>query len=77
MAYQIGTYLTMALSLRVRSLSPFAKQWGLQHMMSSPHYPQSNGLAGKALQIAKGLISKAKQDNKDHILLYWNIGTPQ
>ena len=46
----------------------FAKDWGFQHIPSSPEYPRSNGLAEKAEQTAKNLPNKAKEYNKDPYL---------
>ena len=43
----------------------FAQDWNFEHQTSSPYYPRSNGLAEKAVQIVKRLLSKAKQDGKD------------
>lgn len=37
----------------------FAKEWGFEHVTSSPHYPQSNGLAEKTVAIAKRIVLKA------------------
>ena len=37
----------------------------VKHITSSPHYPQSNRLAEKYLQIVKSLIYKAKEKGKD------------
>ena len=46
----------------------FAKNWGFVHTTSSPHYPQSNGLAEKAVNIVKNILKKAKEDHKDPYL---------
>uniref|UniRef100_A0A3Q3K1Q2 Integrase catalytic domain-containing protein n=1 Tax=Monopterus albus TaxID=43700 RepID=A0A3Q3K1Q2_MONAL len=46
----------------------FAEQWDFQHTTSSPHYPQSNGLAEKTVQAAKRILTKAREDRKDPYL---------
>ncbi len=46
----------------------FAQEWKFEHQTSSPYYPKSNGLAEKAVQIVKRLLSKSKQDGKDPYL---------
>ena len=47
---------------------PFAKQYQFQHVTSSPRFPQSNGLVERTVQIAKKLLKKAYEDNKDPYL---------
>ena len=40
----------------------FAREWGFNHVTSSPYYPQSNGLAERAVRSAKELLEKCKRD---------------
>ena len=41
------------------------QEYSVSHVTSSPHYPQSNGLAEKFLQIVKNLIYKANDEGTD------------
>ena len=48
-----------------QTLKNFAQQYGFQHCTSSPHYPQSNDRAEKAVQTIKNLIKKTSDDKGD------------
>ncbi|CAI6370293.1 unnamed protein product [Macrosiphum euphorbiae] len=53
----------------------FAKEWEFEVKTSSPHYPRSNGLAEKGVDIAKKMIQKSNEDNQDlelYLLNYRN-----
>ena len=41
------------------------QEYSVNHITSSPHYPQSNGLAKKFVQIVKNLFYKAKDEGTD------------
>ena len=40
------------------------QEYGVNHITSSPHYPQSNGLAEKYVKIVKNVLHKAKEEGK-------------
>ena len=51
------------------------KEYAVNHITSSPHYPQSNGLAEKFIQIVKNLFYKAKYEGTDihkYLMIYHN-----
>ena len=43
----------------------FAREWGFNHVTSSPYHLQSNGLAKRAVRSAKDLPEKCKRDGTD------------
>ena len=53
------------------------EEYQVNHITSSPHYPQSNGLAEKYIQIIKNLFHKAKEEGQDlHKCLMTYKNTP-
>ena len=51
------------------------RKYNVNHITSSPHYSQSNGLAEKYVQLEKNLFYKAKEEGKDLfkcLLVYHN-----
>ena len=48
-----------------RYFKEFAKQWEFDLITSSPHFPQSNGLAEHNVQTVKNLLKKAKESGCD------------
>ena len=51
----------------------FAKQWDFTHTTSSPEFPQSNGLAERAVRSAKQLMEKSHRDGSDVFLSLLNL----
>ena len=43
----------------------FSHEWEFQHTTSSPLHSKSNGKAESAIKIARNLVKKARQGNKD------------
>ena len=51
------------------------QEYSVNHITSLPHYPQSNGLAEKFVQIVKNLFYKAKEGGTDlhkSLMIYHN-----
>lgn len=55
--------------VRESNFADFARDYGFQHITSSPHYPQSNGMAEAAVKIIKTSMSKT-QDPYITLLAY-------
>ena len=55
----------------------FAKEWEFTHVMSSPTYAKSNGLAERNVQTAKNIFKKVFEDHKDiHLALLFYRNMP-
>ena len=51
------------------------KEYAINHITSSPHYPQSNGRTKKFVQIVKNLFYKVKEEGADidkYLMIYCN-----
>ena len=49
----------------IKTFKKLMTEYNVNHITSSPHYPQSNGLAEKYIQIVKNLFHKAKEEGQD------------
>ena len=57
------------------AFSNLMKEYAVNHITSSLHYPQSNGLVEKFIQIVKNLFYKAKEEGADidkYLMIYCN-----
>ena len=55
----------------------FTKDWSIDHELSSPRNPRSNGQAEAAVKIVKGLLTRAKYSGQDpHLALLAYRSTP-
>ena len=53
------------------------QKYGIQHIMTSPHYPQSNGFVKVYVKICKGILQKAKDAGEDpHLAMMVYCNTP-
>ena len=48
-----------------KAFTTLMKEYAVNHIISSPHYPQSNGLAETFVQIVKNLFYKSKDEGTD------------
>lgn len=51
----------------------FCKEYGFRHTTSSPHYPQSNGMAERTVQTVKKILKKSKEDKTDPNLAFLEL----
>ena len=49
----------------VNAFTSVMNAYHVNHITSSPHYPQSNGFAEKYVQSVKSLFYKVKEEGKD------------
>ena len=59
----------------VEVFTDLMQEYSMNHITSSPHYPQSNGLAEKFVQIVKNLFYKAREEGTDlhkSLMIYHN-----
>ena len=59
-----------------KTFTSLMKEYAVNHITSSPHYPQSNGLAEKFVQIVKNLFYKVKDEGTDIykcLMIYRNM----
>ena len=54
-----------------KQFQQFVCDWDIQHITSSPTYPQSNGLAERAVWSAKELLENATETNQLSLLHYY------
>jgi len=54
----------------------FCKKWNIEHVTSSPLYPQSNGYIERTVQTVKNILKKARQGEDPHMALLCLRTTP-
>ena len=53
----------------------FTKKWGIEHITSSPHFPQSNGFIERTIQTLKMTLRKAMESGGDAHMALLNLRT--
>lgn len=51
-----------------REFSTFSKEWGFDHVTTSPNYPQSNGRSERSVQTIKNILMKSVESGTDFYL---------
>ena len=60
-----------------QSYKQLSKEWGFQHITSSPRYPQSNGFIERQVQTVKNTLDKAVKSGEDpHMSMFCLRSTP-
>jgi len=59
--------------LASREFKSFASDWSIEHVTSSPHFPQSNGFPENAVKQAKSQLEKCKKDGSDSLLGFLDL----
>ena len=65
----------MDLFYSAEAFTKLMKDYSVNHIISSPYYPQSNGLVEKYIQIVKNLFYKAQEEETDlykSLMIYRN-----
>ncbi|KAK3087333.1 hypothetical protein FSP39_004790 [Pinctada imbricata] len=57
-------------NLTSAEFNTFCKDYGIKHTTSSPHYPQSNGMAERTVQTVKNILKKCKETKSDPNLAF-------
>ena len=64
-----------ATNLTSAEFEKFASKWNFAHVTSSPHYPQANGAAERAVHIAKDILKQ--EDCFEALLVYHATPVPE
>jgi hypothetical protein len=56
-----------------KAFQDFIQRWGIQHVTSSPRYPQSNGFIERQVQTVKKTIKKSQREGKGFHIAMLNL----
>ena len=68
MEFPTSCRVTMVLPIVSHKFQQFMTNYDIEHVTSSPHYPQSNGKVENAIKTAKNLLKKSKTAGTDFYL---------